>query len=158
MSLRIEGLDYPVRGIFGGYRGQFSTVPYYLKVQEYRDIENRDIWEYRLNFNEQQIRRLLMHAWELGHASFDYFFFKENCSYHLLSLLEYADPSLHLTERFRFWTVPADTVRVLAAEPGLVRDDRVPSIPRDAHSSQTRTPVGHGTGVGETTGARWVDH
>ncbi len=117
-----EGLAYPVRGIFGGYRGQFSTVPYYLKVQEYRDIENRDIWEYRLNFNEQQIRRLLMHAWELRHASFDYFFFKENCSYHLLSLLEYADPSLHLTERFRFWTVPADTVRVLAAEPGLVNE------------------------------------
>ncbi|MCI1278197.1 MAG: DUF4105 domain-containing protein [Nitrospira sp.] len=117
-----EGLAYPVRGIFGGYRGYFSTIPYYLKVQEYRDIENRDIWEYRLNFNGPQIRRLLMHAWELGNASFDYFFFKENCSYHLLSLLEYADPSLHLTEQFRFWTVPADTVRVLAAEPGLVKE------------------------------------
>ncbi|HRC43843.1 MAG TPA: DUF4105 domain-containing protein [Nitrospira sp.] len=117
-----EGLAYPVRGIFGGYRGQFSTVPYYLKVQEYRDIENRDIWEYRLNLDDRQIRRLLMHAWELGNASFDYFFFKENCSYHLLSLLEYADPSLHLIERFRFWTVPADTVRVLAAESSLVQE------------------------------------
>ncbi|MCS6290201.1 MAG: DUF4105 domain-containing protein [Nitrospira sp.] len=117
-----EGLAYPVRGIFGGYRGYFSTIPYYLKVQEYRDIENRDIWEYRLNFDHRQIRRLLMHAWELGNASFDYFFFKENCSYHLLSLLEYADPSLRLTDQFRFWTVPADTVRVLAAQPGLVAD------------------------------------
>lgn len=117
-----EGLAYPVRGIFGGYRGYFSTIPYYLKVQEYRDIENRDIWEYRLNFGEPQIRRLLMHAWELGNASFDYFFFKENCSYHLLSLLEYADPSLHLTDKFRFWTIPADTVRLLADQPGLVTD------------------------------------
>ena len=117
-----EGLAYPVRGIFGGYSGYFSTIPYYLKVQEYRDIENRDIWEYRLNFDGPQIRRLLMHAWELGNASFDYFFFKENCSYHLLSLLEYADPSLHLTERFRVWTIPADTVRLLAAQPGLVTD------------------------------------
>jgi hypothetical protein len=117
-----EGLAYPVRGIFGGYRGQFSTVPYYLKVQEYRDIENRDIWEYRLNLHDRQIRRLLMHAWELGNASFDYFFFKENCSYHLLSLLEYADPSLHLIERFRFWTIPADTVRALAAEASLVQE------------------------------------
>ncbi len=117
-----EGLAYPVRGIFGSYRGYFSTIPYYLKVQEYRDIENRDIWEYRLNFDERQIRRLLMHAWELGNASFDYFFFKENCSYHLLSLLEYADPSLHLTDQFLFWTVPADTVRLLAAQPGLVSD------------------------------------
>src|SRR5579884_3918339 len=90
-----EGVSYAVKGIFGGYKGYFSTVPYYLKVQEYRDIENRDIWEYRLNLTQPQIRRLLMHAWELGNAYFDYFFFKENCSYHLLSLLEYADPTLH---------------------------------------------------------------
>jgi hypothetical protein len=117
-----SNLDYPIRGIFGGYRGYFSTIPYYLKVQEYRDIENRDMWEYRLNFNGEQIRRLLMHAWELGNASFDYYFFKENCSYHLLSLLEYADPSLHLTDQFLFWTVPADTVRLLAAQPGFVSD------------------------------------
>lgn len=114
------GMAYPIRGIFGGYRGYFSTIPYYLKVQEYRDIENRDIWEYRLNFSEDQVRRFLMHAWELGNASFDYFFFKENCSYHLLALLDYADPSLHLTDEFLFWTVPADTVRLIASKPGLV--------------------------------------
>jgi hypothetical protein len=114
------GMAYPIRGIFGGYRGYFSTIPYYLKVQEYRDIENRDIWEYRLNFSEDQVRRFLMHAWELGNASFDYFFFKENCSYHLLALLDYADPTLHLTDEFLFWTVPADTVRLIASKPGLV--------------------------------------
>jgi hypothetical protein len=114
------GMAYPIRGIFGGYRGYFSTIPYYLKVQEYRDIENRDIWEYRLNFSEHQVRRFLMHAWELGNASFDYFFFKENCSYHLLALLDYADPTLHLTDEFLFWTVPADTVRLIASKPGLV--------------------------------------
>ena len=61
-----------------------------------------------------------MHAWELGNASFDYFFFKENCSYHLLALLDYADPALHLTDEFLFWTVPADTVRLIASKPGLV--------------------------------------
>jgi len=116
------GMAYPIRGIFGGYRGYFSTIPYYLKVQEYRDIENRDIWEYRLNFTEHQVRRLLMHAWELGNASFDYFFFKENCSYHLLALLDYADPTLHLTDEFLLWTVPADTVRLIASKPGLVSD------------------------------------
>lgn len=114
------GMAYPIRGIFGGYRGYFSTIPYYLKVREYRDIENRDIWEYRLNFTEHQVRRFLMHAWELGNASFDYFFFKENCSYHLLALLDYADPSLHLTDEFLFWTVPADTVRLIASKPELV--------------------------------------
>ncbi|MBZ0169026.1 MAG: DUF4105 domain-containing protein [Kofleriaceae bacterium] len=116
------GIAYPIRGIFGLYKGYFSTIPYYLKVQEYRDIEDRDIWEYRLNFTQQQVQRLLMHAWELGNAYFDYFFFKENCSYHLLTLLDYADPSLHLTDEFLFWTVPADTVRLIASKPGLVSE------------------------------------
>ncbi len=116
------GLAYPVRGIFGGYKGYFSTIPYYLKVQEYRDIENRDIWEYRLNLTENQLRRFLMHAWELGNAYFDYFFFKENCSYHLLALLDYANPALHLTDEFVIWTVPADTVRLISSKPGLVTD------------------------------------
>lgn len=114
------GIAYAFKGIFGGYKGYFSTIPYYLKVQEYRDIENRDIWEYRLNFTDEQLARMMRHAWELGNASFDYFFFKENCAYHILSLLEVADPGLHLTDRFIFWTIPADTVRLITRQPGLV--------------------------------------
>jgi hypothetical protein len=114
------GMMYPIKGLFGGFHGYFSTPPYYLKVRAYRDIENRDIWEYRLTFTEEQVRRLLEHAWEMGNAYFDYFFLKENCSYHLLSLLEYADPSLHLTDEFHLWTVPADTVRLIASQAGRV--------------------------------------
>ena len=114
------GIEYAYKGIFGGYKGFFSTTPYYLKVQEYRDIENRDIWEYRLKFSPRQIDRLLRHAWELGNAYFNYFFFKENCAYHILSLLEVGDPSLRLTERFHFWTIPADTIRLLVQNQGLV--------------------------------------
>src|SRR5690606_26511490 len=96
--------------------------PYYMKVKEYRDIENRDIWEYQLNFSEKQIHRLLMHAWELGNAHFDYYFFKENCAYHILSLLEVADPILHLTDKFHFSTIPVDTIRLLVRQEGLVKD------------------------------------
>jgi len=114
------GLEYAYKGLFGGYKGFFSTPPYYLKVQAYRDIENRDMWEYRLNLTDAQIDRLLMHAWEMGNAYFDYFFFKENCSYHILSLLEYADPKLHLRDKFHLWTIPAETVRVIMSYPGLV--------------------------------------
>ncbi len=113
------GPEYAIKGVFGGYRGHFSTIPYYLKVQEYRDIENRDIWEYRLDLTQQQVTRLLMHTWEMGNAYFDYFFFDENCSFHILSLIEAAEPSIHLSDRFRFYAIPVDTVRRLAAS-GLV--------------------------------------
>ena len=114
------GLEFAFKGILGGYKGYFSTPPYYLKVQAYRDIENRDMWEYRLNLTSTQIDRLLMHAWEMGNAYFDYFFFKENCSYHILSLLEYANPELYLRDQFHVWTIPAETVRAVVAYPGLV--------------------------------------
>jgi hypothetical protein len=111
---------YVIRGISGGFKGFFSTMPYYIKIQQYSDMENRDLWEYKLNFNEDQIRRMLLHAWALGNTYFNYYYFKENCSYHLLSLLEVADPSLHLTDHFPLWTLPSDTVRLIAAQPGLV--------------------------------------
>lgn len=114
-----NGLAYALLGVSGGFKGSFSTMPYYLKVQEYGDIENRDIWEYRLNLTEEQIARMLRHAWELGNAYFNYYFFKENCAYHILSLLEVADPKLHLTDRFIFWAIPADAVRLITKQPGL---------------------------------------
>jgi hypothetical protein len=115
------GIEYVFKGVLGAYPGYFSTIPYYLKVQEYRDIDNRDIWEYRLNLTKRQVTRLLMHAWELGNALFDYYFFGENCAYHILSLVEAAEPSVHLLDQFPAYTMPVDTVKRLR-ESGLVGD------------------------------------
>src|SRR5207237_21150 len=111
---------YAYEVMTGGFKGYFSSMPYYLKVQEYRDFESRDIWEYRLNFTRDQVLQMLRHAWELGNTYFDYFYLKENCAYHILSLLEVADPRLHLTDAFTVWTIPADTIRLITSEPGLV--------------------------------------
>ncbi len=116
-----SGLVFAVRGLFGGYPGLFAITPYYIKVREYSDIENRDVWEYQLTLTPEEIDRLLMHVWEVGQIRFDYYFFDENCAYHLLSLLEVARPGLELTDRFRWWAIPSDTVRAVAEQPGLVK-------------------------------------
>jgi hypothetical protein len=63
-----------------------------------------------------------MHTWELGNASFDYFFFKENCAYQILSLLDVADPNLDLTDHFWLYTFPSDGVRMIAEKPDLVKE------------------------------------
>jgi len=63
-----------------------------------------------------------MHAWEMGNASFDYFFFRENCAYHILALLDLADPDLRLADRFWFYTFPSDGVRAIAKTPTLVQE------------------------------------
>lgn len=115
-------LFYTILGFTGGFRGDFSIMPYYVKLQEYRELENRDIWEYHLRLSRQQTQRLLKHAWELGNTHFDYFFLKENCAYHLLALLEIANPDLDLTSHHVNWVLPIDVVRQVNDISGLVAD------------------------------------
>jgi hypothetical protein len=113
-----SGFLYVLKGLFGGYPGVFSMLPYYLKVREYSDLENRDLWEYQLDLGGEEIERVLAHAWELLPIHFDYFFFDENCAYHLLGLLQVARADLELTAQFPLWALPVDTVRVLTDQPG----------------------------------------
>ncbi len=107
----LNGLLFAFKGIFGFYEGYFSILPYYQKVAEYSDIDNRDIWEYPLHLTEEEVLRMLRHLWELQEIYSHYFFFDENCSYTLLFLLDAARPSLHLTDGFRLWVMPVDTIR-----------------------------------------------
>lgn len=115
-----EGLAFALKGLTGLYPGEFTNSPYYLRIRDYNDLENRDIWEYELKLSPPEIERLLAHTWELGPTRFDYYFFDENCSYHLLSLLDAARPGLNLTDRFTWWAIPLDTVKAVAATPGLL--------------------------------------
>jgi hypothetical protein len=119
----IEGSDnsilYAWKGLMGGYPGLFALVPYQEKLSEYRSLENRDLWEYRLNLTQEETARMVEHVWELKQIKFDYFFFDENCSYRLLELLQVARPSLRLTEQFPLTAIPTDTVKAVK-EAGLV--------------------------------------
>lgn len=116
-----EGAMFALKGVFGGYDGVLSTAPYYLRIRDYTHLENRDIWEYQLNLDAAQIDRMLRHAWELSTTRFDYYFFDENCSYHLLSLLDVARDDLFLSAQFPGWAIPVDTVRAVVQAPGLLR-------------------------------------
>jgi hypothetical protein len=109
-----NGLVYIYNGLTGGYPGVFSVQPYYETVQEYGDVEHRDIWEYSLNLNQQQVDQLVRHTWEVTGIKFDYYFFRENCSYRLLSLLDVAKPGLNMTlEGHPVYAIPVDTVRTI---------------------------------------------
>lgn len=102
---------YALKGIFGFYEGYYEILPYYAKLQEYNDVNDRDIWQYRLNLDAGEMRRLVMHVYELENIHSDYYFFDENCSYNLLWLLDVARPGLDLAGEKGLWVIPLDTVR-----------------------------------------------
>jgi hypothetical protein len=114
-------LIYTFKGLFGGFPGTFTTVPYYYKVREYNNAESRDLWEYELSLKPAVVDMLVAHIWEVGPTYANYWYLTENCSYHMFTILEAADPELKLTEHLKKYVIPPDTVQVAMDSPGLVR-------------------------------------
>lgn len=104
---------YAYKGIFGGYAGFFSIIPYYEKIKEYSQIENRDLWEYNLKLSPTATKAMVTHLWELRDIEFEYYFFDENCSYRLLELIEVALPDVDLTSEYALRAIPVDTIRTV---------------------------------------------
>jgi len=138
-------LFYAYRGLFGGYPGVITVQPFYEKVQEYSDFENRDIWEYALNLTSAETAQLIRHVWEIQPVRFDYYFIGENCSYRILSLLDVVRPDLALREKFPYRSIPSDTVRAIT-DAGLVKQvDYRPSAATvlNEHTHQLTTSQRH---------------
>jgi len=132
-----DALTYAMKGMFGGYYGFYSVSPYYEKVTTYSDLENRDIWEYELNLTKEEVTLMVLHLWELRQKGFSYFYFDENCSFHILGLLNVARPHLRLTQAFRNWAIPSDTIREMVSREGLLKQ----SVYRPSAATKLRYKV-----------------
>ena len=99
-------------GFTGYYEGYFSVNKFYVSTFKYSSVEKRDIWEYDLNFTKEETRKVADHLWEMQNININYFFLDENCSYHLLLLLESARPELRLANSLVI-EIPSDTIRVI---------------------------------------------
>jgi hypothetical protein len=143
---------FAAKGLLGFYKGYFSILPYYAKIQEYSDVDHRDIWEYSLNLNSEEITRLLMHVYELQNIYSDYFFLDENCSYVLLFLLDAARPTLNLTDQCNWWVIPVDTIKI------VIRNDLVRHVLfRPSQTSKIRHIASLLTKKGRETAFRIAD-
>ena len=105
------------KGLTGGFYGRFSFMPYYRKLKEYREMEERDVWEYPLDLTADEVRMMVLHAIELRDVSSEYYFLDENCALLMLALIDVARPSIALVEHYAnrsaFWVVPSDTIQNL---------------------------------------------
>ena len=112
-------LVFSYKGLSGGYPGVVSVMPYYQKVKEYNFLENRDIWEYELDLNQAEVDQFVRHIWEMKRTSMPYYFFSQNCSYQLLTMLDAASDRFNLASQFDIWAIPADTVREIKRQGAL---------------------------------------
>lgn len=132
-----SGIIYAFKGIFGLYDGFFSATEYYKMTNNYSNLENRDIWEYRLNFNQKEAEFYTKHIWELIYSKSNYYFFKRNCSYLILDTLNVLRPELNLTNDFLIYTAPIDTIRVLKEKDIIVDSNYRASLQKQIQINET---------------------
>lgn len=116
-----SGMIFAVKGLFGGYYGRYSLLPYYEKIKEYRDSEERDMWEYDLDLTPEEMKQMMRHIWEIHNTYSWYYFFTENCSYNMLWLIEVAREDIHIREYFNYQVIPPETIHAIVSE-GIVKE------------------------------------
>ena len=149
---------YVVKGLTGMFQGYFRIRSFEFIRREYAENEGRDLWEYSLALTRREVTLLALHLWELSAAHIDFFYLTGNCSFHVLAALEAAAMRLDLLSRVRVPVLPADTIKILVAVPGLVRTvayrpsyrSRLPA-PRDKAPDLQHGAMRAMLGAGETT-------
>ncbi|WP_127714027.1 DUF4105 domain-containing protein [Halobacteriovorax sp. HLS] len=109
------GFLYALKGLFGGYKGVINVKPFYQTMKEYSKVESRDLWEYELNLDKDEIDSILNHLWEIfANTNFDYYFFDENCTSVLARILDLVSVDISYVENMRGYSLPTELVRTLS--------------------------------------------
>ena len=83
-----NSLRYIVLGLTGGYKGKFSDSPFYNQDLTYSRREYRDMWEYRLSLEPDQLTLLILHLFEIIDKKYQYLFLDKNCGFRIAELID----------------------------------------------------------------------
>ena len=113
-------IKYIYNGLTGGYNGVFSTAEFFHYANNYGQIEHRDIWEYKLDLNEDELELMLALVWELMGTDITYYFFNRNCAYRVAKLFD-VFRGISLTRGTSFWYSPQTFIQRLTELKGSQR-------------------------------------
>lgn len=82
-----DPISYSLKGLFGGYNAAFTHIQFFYHNHNYSETELRDMWEYRLNFSQEEVDLIVRHAWEMLGREITYFFTQDNCALRMGELL-----------------------------------------------------------------------
>ncbi len=113
---------FAFKGVLGFYKGTFSLTPFYTKINEYNNLESRDLWEYEFDFNQDEVDFFVKHIWEMYANSYmDYYFTDENCSSVLFESLSVLRPNLLNHKKNTVYVLPTEIIKYINREPGLIK-------------------------------------
>jgi hypothetical protein len=108
-----NAVAYIFKGIFGFYDAGFTHAHFYEKNHNYGEDELRDLWDYQLALEPDEVEMIVAHGWEVLGAKFQYFFTKKNCATAMADLIELVvDKQLY--PRNQPWVAPVSVFMAIA--------------------------------------------
>ena len=80
---------YVSKGLLGGYDAAFSHIQFFFHHHNYAETELRDLWEYELDMNKEEVHLIVDHAYEMLGMKITYYFLWDNCASRMAELLEF---------------------------------------------------------------------
>lgn len=107
-------VTYILKGLFGGYDAGFSHIQYYFHNHNYGENELRDMWEYELDLNNDQLQLVMGHAWELLGKKYTYYFLDQNCVYRMAEVVEIVE-GINIIPDNNYLTIPQSLLQNMAS-------------------------------------------
>ena len=101
-----------VESTLTGMPGFFSVRPFATDVTQYRDLEQRNLWQFRLKATAEAKQLLQLHIWELHQIQLTYYFQSFNCATLTLEMLALLAPEL--MQQRNTIVSPADVVKAVS--------------------------------------------
>lgn len=106
--------------LFTGMPGLFSLEPFKKQLDNYIYVENRSVWEFKLNLNEFSRKLVYYHVWELKDVKQTYYYTNYNCATVIYYLIALAKPE-EFKGKYLFIT-PKSVIR-FAKEHSLIKKE-----------------------------------
>ncbi|MFT5298470.1 MAG: hypothetical protein ACI9YH_004518 [Colwellia sp.] len=124
----LEGFNVPkilYDSLVTGKKGIFQIAPYSDFVNNYLNIELRNVWEYKLSLSDIQKQLIRDIAWELGSTDLSYFFHTYNCATVTQLLIASSVPETIPT--LQSWLTPLDVVHFVEENNLVEKTNLIPS-------------------------------
>jgi hypothetical protein len=143
-GLEGRGLDYMMKGLFGGFDIGFLTTTFGDMAHETLELEQRSVRRFRLNLTPVEQARMIERIWELERRGyFAYFFFTDNCASALLFLVNgVLEGEREVRPPGQLWVLPTAALDVLGRAQVVAPDGAsqplLEYIPDDFESTEAR--------------------
>lgn len=106
-------IKFAYKTIIKGNDGEFTLNAYQTKIDDYKNIEGRDIWQYQLNLSTEEVQQLARQIWEIKDQTLTYSLLTDNCASEILVLLNNLRPHENYLKDFKQIIAPAEIIRKL---------------------------------------------